>query len=409
MFTHLHVHSEFSPLDGMGKIKELVARAKELGQTAIAITDHGSMASHFELEKVCKEYDIKPIFGNEFYMSSGNEANKEDSNYHIIVLAKNDVGLSNMYKLQARAYKENFYRKAHISFDMLEELSEGLVVCSACIGGVIGQLTLSDLAQAKREALKYKSVFKDDYYLEIQPNDIPDQWIMNKAIINMSKELDIKVIATNDVHYVLKEDAPIHEVLLCMQVKQKMTNENRFKFPTNDYWLKSEEEMLNTFVGYTSTEKSVIYDAIQNTCDVADKCNAKVIKGNFLPHYPKLDGLSEDEYLAKITWEGFAKKYPSDYPNRNEIAQDIVDELKVISETGYSGYFINVADYIVDARKNGVLVGDGRGSGAGSKVVYCTDITNVDPVPYNLLFERFLAHGRVPDYCIVERYSNIAC
>ena len=397
MFTHLHVHSEYSPLDGMGKIEELVLRAKELGQKAIAITDHGSMAGHFELEKICNKHGIKPIFGNEFYMSMGDEACKEDCNYHIIVLAKNKKGLENMYKLQAKAYKENFYRKAHVNFNMLKEHSEGLIICSACIGGVIGQLTLSDLSKAKSEAKKYKEAFGEDYYLEIQPNDIPDQWIMNKAVISMSKELGIKLIATNDVHYVLKEDADVHDVLLCMQVNQKITKENRFKFPTQDYWLKSEQEMIDTFVGYTSTEMEEIYKSIENTCEVADKCNAEVIKGNFLPHYPKLNGLTEDEYLEMITWQGFAKKYPVGYPNREQIAKDIKDELKVISETGYSGYFINVQDYINNARDNGVLVGDGRGSGAGSKVVYCTNITNVDPVPYNLLFERFLAHGRVPD------------
>ena len=202
MFTHLHVHSEYSPLDGMGKIEELVLRAKELGQKAIAITDHGSMAGHFELEKICNKHGIKPIIGNEFYMSMGDEACKEDCNYHIIVLAKNKKGLENMYKLQAKAYKENFYRKAHVNFNMLKEHSEGLIICSACIGGVIGQLTLSDLSKAKSEAKKYKEAFGEDYYLEIQPNDIPDQWIMNKAVISMSKELGIKLIATNDVHYV---------------------------------------------------------------------------------------------------------------------------------------------------------------------------------------------------------------
>ena len=220
---------------------------------------------------------------------------------------------------------------------------------------------------------------------------------MNKEVIKISKELDIKLIATNDIHYVLKSDAKIHEVLLALQVGQKMNSEKRFKFPTNDYWCKSIEEMIETFDGYDVNEKVSIMEALMNTSEVANKCNAKCIKGNFLPHYPKLNGMSEDDYLAEKTWEGFEKKYPKDYPNRAQIRKDIINELDVISKTGYSGYFINVADYIVNARENGVLVGDGRGSGAGSKVVYCMDITNVDPVPYNLLFERFLAIGRVPD------------
>ena len=396
-FGHLHVHTEYSTLDGMAKIKELVKRAKELGQEFIAITDHGTCGGHYEFEKVCNDEGIKPILGTEFYMSRSNQASKEDSGYHLIVFAKDQTGLENLYELQARAFKENFYRKPHINFDMLSELREGLIVTSACIGGIIGQLTLDKPLEARAEARKYKSVFGDDFYLEIQPNDIPDQQVMNKEVIKISKELDIKLIATNDIHYVLKSDAKIHEVLLALQVGQKMNSEKRFKFPTNDYWCKSIEEMIETFDGYDVNEKVSIMEALMNTSEVANKCNAKCIKGNFLPHYPKLNGMSEDDYLAEKTWEGFEKKYPKDYPNRAQIRKDIINELDVISKTGYSGYFINVADYIVNARENGVLVGDGRGSGAGSKVVYCMDITNVDPVPYNLLFERFLAIGRVPD------------
>lgn len=396
-FGHLHVHSEYSTLDGLSKVKELISRAKELGQEFIAITDHGSMANHYELQKYCDEIGIKPIFGCEFYMSKDKVACKEDQGYHIIVFAKNREGLQNMYKLQARAYKENFYRKAHVNFDMLTELKEGLIVSSACIGGTIGQLTLSNATKARTEAMAWKCEFGSNFYLEIQPNDIPDQWVMNKELIKISNELNIGLIATNDVHYTYKEDADIHEVLLAMQVQHKWNDEKRFKFPTKDYWLKSDTEMFETFKGYNMLEYEAINNAIQRTSEIANKCNTSIIKGNFLPHYPKLNGMTEDDYLAQLTWEGFEKKYPKDYPNRSQVRKDIINELQVISETGYSGYFINVADYIVDARESGVLVGDGRGSGAGSKVVYCTDITNVDPVKYQLLFERFLAHGRVPD------------
>lgn len=395
-FGHLHTHTEYSTLDGMSKIEELVLRAKELGQEFLAITDHGTMAGHLEFEETCNKHGIKPILGCEFYMSRG-KACKEDSGYHIIVLAKDEQGLRNMYKLQARAYKENYYRKPNITFEMLSELKEGLIVSSACIGGVIGQLTLTNISEAKLEAQKYKREFGEDFYLEMQPNDIPDQWVMNKALIKLSKELNVKLIATNDIHYVLKEDADVHEVLLALQVNQKMDSEKRFKFPTHDYWCKSEEEMINTFVGYNAQETEEILKSIHNTSEIANKCNAKVIKGHFLPTYPKLNGMTEDDFLAEKTWEGFEKKYPKDYPNRGQIRKDILNELQVISEEGYSGYFINVADYIVDARENGVLVGDGRGSGCGSKVVYCMNITNVDPVPHNLLFERFMAHGRTPD------------
>ena len=203
-FGHLHVHTEYSTLDGMSKIKELVKRAKELGQEFMAITDHGSMGGHYEFEKICKEEGIKPILGCEFYMSKGDVACKDDQGYHIIVFAKDQIGLQNLYRLQARAYKENFYRKPHINFKMLSELREGLIVSSACIGGVIGQLALENLPECLLEAQKYKSVFGDDFYLEIQPNDIPDQWTMNKAIIRMADKFDFNIIATNDIHYVLK-------------------------------------------------------------------------------------------------------------------------------------------------------------------------------------------------------------
>lgn len=396
-FGHLHVHTKFSLLDGMCNIEELILRAKELGQEFMAITDHGSMAGHFEFEETCLKHGIKPILGCEFYMSKNKVANKEDSGYHLIVLAKNQEGLQNMYRLQAKAYKDNFYRKPNINFDMLIEHKEGLIVTSACIGGVIGQLTLSNPLEAKIEAQKYKNEFGENFYLEIQPNDLVDQWKMNKEILKIANQLDIKVIATNDIHYVLQEDCNVHEVLLAMQVKKKWNDEKRFKFPTNDYWCKSIEEMVETFQGYTNKEIQEIMLALNNTSEIANKCNASVIKGHFLPTYPKLNGMTEDDFLEEKTWEGFEKKYLKDYPNREQIKEDVINELKVISEEGYSGYFINVADYIVDARENGVLVGDGRGSGCGSKVVYCMNITNVDPVPHNLLFERFMAHGRTPD------------
>lgn len=381
----------------MCNIEELILRAKELGQEFMAITDHGSMAGHFEFEEICLKHGIKPILGCEFYMSKNKIANKEDSGYHLIVLAKDEVGLKNMYKLQAKAYKNNFYRKPNINFDMLVEHKEGLIVTSACIGGIIGQLTLSNPLEAKIEAQRYKNEFGNDFYLEIQPNDLVDQWKMNKEILKIANQLDIKVIATNDIHYVLQEDYDVHEVLLAMQVKKKWSDEKRFKFPTNDYWCKSIEEMIETFQGYTNKEIQEIMLALSNTSEIANKCNASVVKGHFLPTYPKLNGMTEDDFLAEKTWEGFEKKYPKDYLNRASIRTDILKELQIISEEGYSGYFINVADYIVDARENGVLVGDGRGSGCGSKVVYCIDITNVDPVPHNLLFERFMAHGRTPD------------
>lgn len=397
MFGHLHVHTEYSTLDGMCKIEELVQKVKEHGHKFLAITDHGTMAGHYEFQETCKKHSIKPILGCEFYMSHNDIATSEDNGYHLIAFAKNQIGLQNLYRLQAEAYKTNFYRKPNVNFNMMKKYKEGVIYTSACIGGIIAQLILKDPLEGRTEAQKWQSEFGDDFYLEIQPNDLQDQWKVNKELIKISKELGIKLIATNDVHYVLKEDADIHEVLLALQFNKKWEDENRFKFPTKDYWCKSTNEMLESFKGYNEDETYEIAKAIFNTSEIADKCNTEIIKGKFLPTYPNLNGMSEDDYLAEMTWKGFEKKYPPSYPNRGQIRRDIMEELQVISETGYSGYFINVADYITDARKNGVLVGDGRGSGCGSKVVYCIDITNVDPVPHNLLFERFLARGRTPD------------
>lgn len=391
MFNHLHVHSTYSTLDGLAQIEELAKKASSFNMSALCITDHGSCSGHKDLEKISKQYGLKPIYGCEFYMCRGEQPTKEDSGYHIILLAKNREGLENMYKLYHYSY-ELFYRKPHITFSLLKCHSKGLICTSACIGSIVAQ----DLLEGRTEAIKqFKDIFGEDFYLEIQPQDLPDQFIVNRETIKYGKKFNIPVIATNDVHYVEKEDNKVHEVLLAMQINKKWSDPKRWKFPTDDYYFKSREEM------------NLPDEYLDNTQLIVDKIETfDLPKGNFMPHYTKLaPGQSEREALEEIVWNNFESRY-----NGSESVREAVKhELDVIDGEGYSGYFLIVQDYIKQARENGVLVGVGRGSGAGSKVAYLTDITKVDPNKYGLIFERFLDRGRIPDYCIVEPSGNIWC
>lgn len=379
MFNHLHVHSTYSTLDGLAQIEELAKKASSFNMSALCITDHGSCSGHKDLEKISKQYGLKPIYGCEFYMCRGEQPTKEDSGYHIILLAKNREGLENMYKLYHYSY-ELFYRKPHITFSLLKRHSKGLICTSACIGSIVAQ----DLLEGRTEAIKqFKDIFGEDFYLEIQPQDLPDQFIVNRETIKYGKKFNIPVIATNDVHYVEKEDNKVHEVLLAMQINKKWSDPKRWKFPTDDYYFKSREEM------------NLPDEYLDNTQLIVDKIETfDLPKGNFMPHYTKLaPGQSEREALEEIVWNNFESRY-----NGSESVREAVKhELDVIDGEGYSGYFLIVQDYIKQARENGVLVGVGRGSGAGSKVAYLTDITKVDPNKYGLIFERFLDRGRIPD------------
>lgn len=294
-----------------------------------------------------------------------------------------------------------FHRKAHVTLELLKEHSEGIIVSSACIGGEIAQNLLQGNMERVRGIVKeFKTIFGDDFFIEVQPNDIPDQFIVNKELIKIAKTFGINIIATNDVHYTYKSDARIHEVALAMQVNKKWNDPKRFKFPTYDYWLKSEEEMLEGFLaqGFNSEE---IQSWLDNTQLIVDRCvDVSMDSVLRIPHYHDMkEGYTEKEQLAELTWKGFEEKY-GNHPEKESIRKDIEHELDVIEETGYSGYHLIVADFVNTARRNGIIVGDGRGSGAGCKVAYCTGITAVDPLPYGLLFERFLAPGRQPDYDI---------
>lgn len=389
-FVHLHVHSEYSTLDGMGKITELVSTAKEMGQTALCLSDHGSTSGLWVFQQECIKQGIKPILGTEFYYQRENDG----ENGHLIVIAKNDKGLENILKLQEYAYVNNFYKKPRINWDILKHHHEGLIVTSACLGSTFAQYLMNgDVVNAKAWARKFKEVFGEDFYLEIQPNDIIEQLSVNQGAVRIAQQLGIKVVASNDVHYVLESDAFPHEVLLALQINKKMSDEKRWKFPTNDFWLKSEDEMIESFKGLSD---EIILEALNNTSLIADKCDAQFYKGKYLPKYYNIpEGQSERSVLAQKIVQGSKDK---GFASNISYMKEVQGELDVIDRNGYSGYFLVVQDYVTTARKNGIIVGDGRGSGAGSKVAFLTDISRIEPSKYDLLFERFMADGRSPDF-----------
>lgn len=394
-FGHLHVHSEYSTLDGMGKVRELLTTAKEHGQTFMALTDHGVMSGLWEAQKIADELDMKMIHGCEFYWQYSEEciAGGAKGNGHILILAKNNKGLENMMRLSEWAGKHNFSRNPRITIDKLQEHREGLIVTSACLGSEFNQFIMqgrSDLA--RRWAREMKGIFGDDFYIELQPNSVPEQHMCNNIGINIANELGIKLIATNDVHYTFESDCFPHEVLLAMQMKQKMSNEKRFRFPSEDFWLKSEEEMYETFKGL---DGNTVRQAIETTKEIADKCDSRITKGHYLPSfYDVPEGETERSLLAKRIKEGLIERDLKD----KDFVKSVQYELDVIDRNGYSGYFLIVQDFVTSAKARGELVGEGRGSGAGSKVAYTTRITEIPPHEYDLLFERFMADGREPDF-----------
>ena len=373
----------------MCNIKELVTQVKKLGQTFCACTDHGSTSGLWNFQKECKANNIKPILGNEFYYQREND----NDNGHLVILAKNNKGLKNLFKLQEYSFVENFYKKPRIDFETLIKHKEGLIVLTACLASTICQYIMNnEISSAEEWALKLKKEFGEDFYLEVQSNEIPEQYHINKELIRIAKKLDIKFVATNDVHYVHKKDAYPHEILLALQVNKKIDDPKRWSFTTNDFWLKSYDEMLNTFVGLNEND---VKTALNTTLEIADKCNAEIIKGKYLPKYyniPKEE--TERSLLVKNTMQGARDK---NFITNTEYMQEVQHEIDIIDEEGYSGYFLIVADYINTARNNGIVVGDGRGSVCGSKVAYLTNITQVEPKHHGLLFERFMAKGRSPD------------
>lgn len=404
-FVHLHMHSEFSLLDGANRIKDIPVIAKELGMHSVAITDHGVMFGVIDFYKACKANDIKPIIGCEVYVAPKSRKDKDpniDNKYnHLILLAKDNEGYKNLSKLVSLSFTEGFYYKPRIDKEILEQYHKGLICCSACLAGEVNQAILKDdMEEAKRVALWFKNIFGEDYYLEIQNNGVKEQVLVNQKLIGLSKELDIPLVATNDAHYSRREDAYNHEVLLCIQTGKKMSDEDRMKFETDELYIKSPEEMSDYF--------SNVPEAIENTVKIAEKCNVEFEFGNtILPNYdiPK-EFATHYDYIEKLTYDGLKERYGENYSE--DIKKRTEYELSVIKKMGYIDYFLIVWDYIHYAKTHDIPVGPGRGSGAGSIVAYSIGITDIDPIKYNLLFERFLNPERIsmPDFDVDFCYEK---
>lgn len=409
MFVHLHVHSEYSLLDGSCRIKELIKRTKELGMNSIAITDHGVMYGAIDFYKEAVSYGVKPIIGCEIYVSPRSLYDKEygidNLNYHLILLCKNMTGYENLMKIVSKASIDGFYYKPRVDHQYLKEHSEGLIALSSCLGGEIPSYLLSDeYEKAKETAIFYNSIFgTGNFYLELQYHGLSQQEKVNAELIKLSKELNIPLVATNDVHYLNKEDHLAHEVLLCIQTGKNMDDADRMSFPTDQFYLKSPDEMYEMF--------SYCKEALENTVKIADMCNLEFeFNKTKLPKYEVPDGMKSDEYLRKLCIDGLYKRYPN--PS-DEVIERLNYELSVIEKMGYVDYFLIVWDFIKFARDNGIMTGPGRGSAAGSLVAYCLGITKIDPIKYNLLFERFLNPERVSmpdidsDFCYERRQEVI--
>lgn len=409
-FTHLHVHTEYSLLDGSAKIKELVARARELGMKSLAITDHGVMYGVIDFYKACKSAGIKPIIGCEVYVAPGSRFDREnvkgeDRYYHLVLLAKNDLGYHNLSKIVSRGFIDGYYYKPRVDMEVLREYSEGVIALSACLAGEVAvNLRRNNYEHAKETALRYLDIFGEgNYYLEMQDHGIPDQRIVNAGVMRLSKETGIPMVVTNDSHYIKAEDAEAHDILLCIQTGKIVTDEDRMRYDGGQYYLKSADEMEKLF--------PYAKEAIENTNKIADMCNVEIVFGEQkLPQYDVPDGYDAYTYLKELCQKGLEKRYPV---ITDELQGRLDYELSTIRNMGFLDYFLIVWDFIHYARENGIAVGPGRGSSAGSIVAYCLEITNIDPIKYSLLFERFLNPERVTmpdidiDFCPERRQEVI--
>lgn len=409
-FTHLHVHTEFSLLDGSCKIKEIVARAKELGMDSLAITDHGVMYGVIDFYKAAKEVGIKPIIGCEVYVAPGSRFNKEagqseDKYHHLVLLAENNKGYSNLMKIVSKGFIDGFYYKPRVDYEVLEQYHEGIIALSACLAGEVQKyLARGFYEEGKKAALKYQDIFgKGNYYLELQDHGIPEQKMVNSSLLRMSKELDIELVATNDVHYINAEDSVAHDILLCIQTGKKVSDEDRMRYEGGQFYLKSEDEMRKLF--------PYALQALENTHKIAQRCNVEIEFGvTKLPRYDVPEGYTSWEYLNYLCTKGLNEKYPDD---DGTLRERLDYELGIINKMGYVDYFLIVWDFINYAKSNDIMVGPGRGSAAGSIVSYCLGITDIDPIKYDLLFERFLNPERVSmpdidvDFCYERRQEVI--
>ena len=408
-FVPLHLHSEFSLLDGAIKLKELCNFAKENNMPAVAITDHGVMYGALDLYLEAKEAGIKPIIGCEFYVHNGDITERDPNNnprYHLILLAKNNDGYMNLVKLASDAACKGFYMKPRINFELLKEHHEGIICCSACLGGeVLQNLLKGDYEEAKAVAKRYKDLFGDDYYIELQDHGLEEQKRTNPDLIKIAKELGIKMIITNDSHYLRKEDADWHDTLLCMQTQSMKDEENRFHFPNNEFYVKTVSEMRDAFKWMDS---ETFDECIKNTVDIAEQCHVTIKWEAPLPDFPVPPNHTTDSYLEELVQQGLKRKYGEENITQ-ELKERVKYELSIIEKMGFSAYFLITWDFIHYAKTHDIPVGPGRGSAAGSVVAYALDITDLDPIRHHLLFERFLNPERFSmpdidtDFCIEKR------
>ena len=410
-FAHLHVHTEYSLLDGSNKIKECVARVKELGMNSVAITDHGVMYGVIDFYRAAKAAGIKPVLGCEVYVAPGSRFDKEavgsgdDRYYHLVLLAENDIGYHNLMKIVSRGFTEGYYYKPRVDIEVLQEFHEGIIALSACLAGEVQKNILRGMyEEGKAAALRYQDIFgKGNFFLELQDHGMQEQQIVNQSLLRMAQETGIELVATNDVHYTYAEDVKPHDILLCIQTGKKLEDEDRMRYEGGQYYIKSEEEMRQLF--------PYALQALENTQKIADRCNVEIEFGvTKLPKYDVPEGYTSWEYLNKLCFDGLKERYPD---GDHSLKERLEYELSVIQSMGYVDYFLIVWDFINYARTQGIKVGPGRGSAAGSIVSYCLGITSIDPIKYQLLFERFLNPERVSmpdidvDFCFERRQEVI--
>ena len=410
-FAHLHVHTEYSLLDGSNKIKECVARVKELGMDSVAITDHGVMYGVIDFYRAAKAAGVKPILGCEVYVAPGSRFDKEavgngdDRYYHLVLLAENDEGYHNLMKIVSRGFTEGYYYKPRVDMEVLKEFHKGIIALSACLAGEVQKNILRGMYdEGKEAAYRYQEIFgKGNFFLELQDHGLQEQKLVNQSLLRMSKETGIELVATNDIHYTYAEDEKPHDMLLCIQTGKKISDENRMRYEGGQYYIKSEEEMQRLF--------PYAPNALENTQKIAQRCNVEIEFGvTKLPKYDVPEGYTSWEYLNHLCREGLKKRYPE---VGEELTRRLEYELSVIKSMGYVDYFLIVWDFIKYAKDHNIMVGPGRGSAAGSIVAYCLEITSIDPIRYQLLFERFLNPERVSmpdidvDFCFERRQEVI--
>ena len=409
-FTHLHVHTQYSLLDGSCKIGEIVNRAKELGMKNLAITDHGNMYGVIDFYRAAKAADINPVIGCEVYVAPGSRFEKKNDKgegryNHLVLLAENDKGYANLMKIVSKGFVEGYYYKPRVDKELLRKYHSGIIALSACLAGEVSRYLMKGLYdEAKKAALEYRDIFgKDHFYLELQDHGLPDQGLVNQQLLKMSRETGIELVATNDVHYTYAKDEKAHDILLCIQTGKRLADENRMRYEGGQYYIKSEEEMKSLF--------PYALQALENTQKIADRCLVEIEFGvTKLPKYDVPDGYTSWEYLRKLCYEGLEKRYAE---RADELRERLDYELGTIKNMGYVDYFLIVWDFIKYAKDHGIAVGPGRGSAAGSIVSYCLGITTIDPIRYQLLFERFLNPERVSmpdidvDFCYERRQEVI--